>query len=148
LKKFLAAALLGASCAVTLARPIVLVTEEEARTSQAAPPAPVPRAAPVKDAPVIEIVKPALQAAIRSPTAIEVRFRATHPAAIKPETFKALYGAFQIDVTRRLTAAAEITAQGIEVREAMLPPGKHRLILSIEDSAGRVGSRLLDLEIL
>jgi hypothetical protein len=107
-----------------------------------------PRAAPVKDAPVIEIVKPALQAAIASPTAIEVRFKAAPPAAIKPETFKVLYGALQIDVTKRLTATAPITAQGISVKEATLPSGRHRLNLSIEDSAGRVGSRQVDFEIL
>lgn len=148
MKTFLAAALLCASCSVTLARPIVLVTEEEARTSQAAPPMPVARAAPVKDAPVIEVIKPDVQMAIRSPTAIEVRFKAAQPAAIKPETFKVLYGMLQIDITRRLTAAAPLTEQGISVREATLPSGRHQLTLSIEDSAGRVGSRQVQLEIL
>lgn len=148
MKTFLTVALLCATCSATLAQQIVLVTEEEARASQAAPPMLVPRVVPVKDAPIIEIVRPDLQTAIRSPTAIEVRFKPTHPAAIKPETFKVLYGAFQIDVTKRLTAVAQITAQGIEVREAVLPSGKHRLNLSIEDSAGRVGSRQIDFEIL
>jgi hypothetical protein len=148
LKTLLAAALLFCAGSATLAQPVVLVTDEEARASRAAPPMLVPRAAPVKDAPVIEIVKPALQAVIASPTAIEVRFKATHPAAIKPDTFKVLYGAFQIDVTKRLTATAPITAQGIAVKEATLPSGRHRLNLSIEDSAGRVGSRQVDFEIL
>jgi hypothetical protein len=42
---------------------------------------------------------------------------------------------------------ATVTAQGITVPEAKLPSGKHKLVLNIQDSDGRVGSRLIEFEI-
>jgi hypothetical protein len=36
-----------------------------------------------------------------------------------------------------------VNAQGVAVPEAHLPKGSHRLVLEIQDSAGRIGSRLL-----
>jgi hypothetical protein len=148
LKALLAASFLYAAASITTAQPIVLVTEEEARASRAAPPMLAPRTATAKDAPAIEVLKPTLQGAIPSPTPVEVRFKAKHPATVRPETFKVYYGAFQIDITKRLTAAAQVTAQGISVKAATLPSGKHRLNLSIEDSADRVGRQQIEFEIL
>ena len=76
-----------------------------------------------------------------------MNFAVTSPATIKPETFKVLYGAFQIDVTQRLLSAAKVTAQGMSVQEASLPSGKHKLHLSVEDSMGRKGYRLVEFQI-
>ncbi len=39
------------------------------------------------------------------------------------------------------------TPQGINVPEAKLPNGKHKLVLNVQDSDGRVGSRLIEFEI-
>ena len=53
------------------------------------------------------------------------------------------YGAFKLDITSRLMAQSKVSAQGIDVSEARLPKGSHRLMLEIQDSAGRTGSRSL-----
>lgn len=144
----LATVLLAAAATTATSQPILLVTEEEALASRRAPPILVPRAAPVAGAPTIEIHKPTLKGPIASPTPIEVRFVASPPATVKPETFKVLYGALRFDITSRLTRAAPISTEGISVNEAALPSGKHRLNLSIEDTLGRVGHRQIDLDIL
>ena len=69
------------------------------------------------------------------------------PSAVRPETFKALYGRLRIDITQRLLSATTITTQGITVKEASLPKGSHRLLLSIEDTEGRQGQKVLEFEV-
>jgi len=99
------------------------------------------------DAPRIELVSPKLDTAISSPTQIELKFIPKIPSTTKPETFRILYGTFQIDITERLLKVATVTPQGINVPEAKLPNGKHKLVLNVQDSEGRVGSRLIEFEI-
>ena len=99
------------------------------------------------DAPKIELVSPKLDSAISSPTQIQLKFIPKTPAITKPETFRILYGTFQIDITERLLKVATVTPQGISVPEAKLPSGKHKLVLNIQDSDGRVCSRLIEFEI-
>jgi len=120
-----------------------LVTPEEAQASQAAPQALAPRTAPAvtPGAPRVDLLAPNLSNAVPSPTRIQVRFEANAPASIKPDTFKVRYGAFKLDITGRITAASKVTAEGIDVAEAALPKGSHRLFIEIQDSMGRVGER-------
>jgi hypothetical protein len=122
-----------------------LVTPEEAQASQAAPQALSPRTAPVvtPGAPRVNLLAPNVSNTVPSPTRIQVRFEATAPASIKPDTFKVRYGAFKLDITGRITAASKVTAEGIDVAEAALPKGSHRLFIEIQDSMGRVGERVV-----
>ena len=129
------------------AAPLMLVTQQEMTASNSAPPKLTPKFVPEKDAPKIEVAAPNLTAPLTSPMPIQMNFAATSPATIKPETFKVLYGAFQIDVTQRLLSTAKVTAQGMNVPEASLPSGKHKLHLSVEDSIGRKGYRLVEFQI-
>ena len=131
----------------TQAAPVMLVTQQEMTASNSAPPKPTPKFVPEKDAPKIEVTAPNLTAPLTSPMPIQVNFAATSPATVKPETFKVLYGVFQIDVTQRLLSAAKVTAQGMNVQEASLPSGKHKLHLLVEDSLGRKGYRLVEFQI-
>ena len=68
-----------------------------------------------------------------------MKIQPTSPALIRPETFRVLYGSFRIDITDRITASSKVTAQGIDVSEAKLPKGSHKLFIEIQDSAGRTG---------
>ena len=129
------------------AAPLLLVTPQEMDASNSAQPPVTPKFVPEKDAPKIEVTAPNLTAPLTSPMPIQVNFAATSPATVKPETFKVLYGAFQIDVTQRLLSAAKVTAQGMNVQEASLPSGKHKLHLLVEDSLGRKGYRLVEFQI-
>jgi hypothetical protein len=129
------------------AAPLMLVTAQEMEASNSAPPPFTPKFVPEKDAPRIEFAAPNLSAPLTSPMPIQLNFAALSPATVKPETFKVLYGTFQIDITQRLLSAAKVTAQGMTVQEASLPSGKHKLHLSVEDTEGRKGYRLVEFQI-
>lgn len=124
-----------------------LVSAQEMRASMSAPPALTAKSFPVPGAPHIEIVHPRLDMAIASPTAIQLLFVPTGSSTVRPETFKVFYGRLRIDITQRLMNAAKVTPEGISVKEASLPKGSHRLLLSIEDIQGRQGFKTLDLDI-
>ena len=120
----------------------VLVTEAEYRASAAAP-ALIPRATTVPDAPRIEVVLPDTKGVITSPTKVQLHFRAVAPATPKPESFRALYGPFKLDITSRLLESARLSADGLTLENATLPSGSHRIFLEIQDSAGRTGAQIL-----
>ena len=126
---------------------VLLVTPQEMTASNEAPASFTAKFAPEKDAPKIELTAPNIAAPLASPTPIQLVFASALPATIKPESFKVLYGTFQIDITQRLVNAAKITAEGISVKEASLPKGRHRLLLSIEDQQGRQGMKSVDFDI-
>ncbi len=119
------------------AQRVMLITPEEASASQAAGGLITPRSAPQPGAPQISLVSPDVSKPVGAPTPIELRFLVTPPAEVRPETFRALYGAFRIDITQRLLGVAKVTKDGISVGEAVLPSGRHQLALMITDSLGR-----------
>jgi hypothetical protein len=121
----------------------MLVTEAEAAAARAAPEPLAIRAGPVPDAPRINLLAPDLAGPISSPTRIQLKFEPTPPAAIRPESFRVRYGALRLDITARITAVSKVAPEGIDVAEAALPKGSHRLFLEIQDSLGRTGERVL-----
>jgi hypothetical protein len=135
----LAAALAFAGQACAYAQPL-LVTEQEMLASLAAGEGPVARSIAVTGAPRIELAAPDIRQAISSPTRIALRFLPTAPASIRPESLRVLYGALRLDITSRLLGSAKVHADGIEVAQAALPRGQHRLTLQLEDSLGRAAS--------
>jgi hypothetical protein len=129
------------------AEPIWLVTIEEMQASNTSPVQISSKSAPVKDAPVIDVITPKLPGSISSPTLIDLKFQAVSPSKVKPESFKALYGTFQIDITKKLLSVAKVTETGVRVQEAALPKGAHKIMLLIEDTTGRVGNRTIEFEV-
>jgi hypothetical protein len=97
----------------------------------------VPRSTPQPGAPQIALIAPDVSRPVGAPTPVEVRFFGTAPAEVRPETFRVLYGSFRIDITQRLLGVAKVTKEGINVSEAVLPTGRHQLLLSIKDSLDR-----------
>jgi hypothetical protein len=129
------------------AAPLLLVTQDEMLQSNAANLLYIARVAPPPNAPVIDLLIPKLDGPIGSPTPIAFRFTTKEPARVKVETFKVFYGTFQIDITNRLLAVAQVTEQGVSLKEAALPKGNHKILLNVEDSEGRVGAKFIELEI-
>lgn len=130
-----------------VAQPLMLVTEAEAKASMDAGGLPTPRSTPQPGAPRIELVSPDIKKTIAVPTKIEVRFQGNAPAEPKPETFKALYGAFRIDITQRLLGVAKVTKDGILVSDAALPSGKHQLLLTLTDTLGREAQHVVSFTV-
>lgn len=124
-----------------------LVTPEEMMAAGTTAAMPQPRSLAHPDAPIIELIAPDLRAKVPSPTRIQLRFRASDPATVRPETFKVRYGAFGLDITGRLTGLAKVTSAGIDVGEARLPKGSHRLDIEVRDTAERVGRRTLEFQV-
>jgi len=125
----------------------MLVSKEEMLASISASDAPVQKMAVDPSAPRIAITAPNITEPLVSPTPIQLHFESTEPSVIKPETFRVLYGAFGIDITQRLLSIAKLSAQGISVQEVNLPSGKHKLQLSVADSIGRRGVRVIEIQI-
>lgn len=145
MKKIIILLVLGLSANAFAGQLLVSVDEMNA-SNNAKPPFTAKSVAP-KDAPLIELSAPKLSAPVSSPTPIELKFQPTPPSAVKPETFKVLYGSFEIDITKRILNVAKVTESGVLVQEANLPKGKHKLLMVVEDTAGRRGNRSIDFEV-
>lgn len=129
------------------AEPIMLVSDEEVRISNSNKSSLQPKAILVPDAPTIEVLSPQIGSSINSPTQIEVKFNPKGSANIKLGTFRALYGAFKVDITKRLLNVANVTPQGIHESEANLPKGSHKITMSVEDTEGRIGFKSIEFDI-
>ena len=145
MKKIITLFVCGLSASAFAGQLLVSVDEMNA-SNNAKPPLPAKFVAP-KDAPLIELSAPKLSAPVSSPTPIELKFQLTPPSAVKPETFKVLYGSFEIDITKRILNVAKVTETGVFVQEANLPKGKHKLLMVVEDNAGRRGNRSIDFKV-
>ena len=125
----------------------LLVSVDEMNASNNAKPPFTAKAVAPKDAPLIELSAPQLSAPVSSPTPIELKFQPTPPSAVKPDTFKVLYGSFEIDITKRILNVAKVTESGVNVQEASLPKGRHRLLMVVEDTSGRRGNKTIEFEV-
>ena len=142
MKKIITLFVFGLSAAAFAGQLLVTIDEMNA-SNNAKPPFTAKSVAP-KDAPLIELSAPNLSAPVSSPTVIEVKFQPTAPSAVKPESFRVLYGSFEIDITKRILSLTKVTETGVFVQEASLPKGKHKLLMVVEDTSGRKGNRVIE----
>ena len=142
--KLIALALwMGFTSSLTWAQPVFLVTEAEAAASFAAGGMLNPRNASQPGSPQIEFLTPDISKPVTAPTSIDIRFVGNPPSEPKPDTFRVLYGAFRIDITQRLLGVAKVSKDGIKVKDAVLPKGRHQLSLMITDSMGRQNQQVV-----
>ena len=125
----------------------LLVSVEEMNASNNAKPPFTAKSVAPKDAPLIELSAPKLSVPVSSPTPIELKFQSTPPSLVKPDSFKVLYGTFEIDITKRILNVAKVTDSGVNVQEASLPKGKHKLLMVVEDTSGRRGNKTIEFEV-
>lgn len=99
--------------------------------------------------PVIDILKPehSDDLRVKAPFSIAVQFVAQADAAIDPSSFKVLYGAFNIDITNRITKFVKVSQRGFMLDNAQIPIGKHRLTLQVQDEKHRMAEREFRLEV-
>jgi hypothetical protein len=111
-----------------------LITEQEA-----ALPTDTTRDRGITRGPKIIVVWPSPTAGfIHSPLQLKIRFQSFGGAAIKPESVVVTYRKLPpIDLTQRIRPF--IGFDGIEVVDATVPAGPHRIRVEVEDTAGRKG---------
>jgi hypothetical protein len=132
--------------AATSAAAFELVTPNEA----ALPPGKVPSAA-VRGSPTrrpsITIISPSGAGAIYSPVDLKVSFSAFGGATIDPDTVVVTYVKLpEIDITPRIREF--ITANGIDIAHADVPPGLHQFWIELKDSNGNFNGREVEFLVL
>ena len=96
--------------------------------------------------PSIEQVSPAPDTGMKSPVPIKIKFIARNNAAIEVDSVKIIYlKSPTVDLTSRLKS--HLTADGIDMKQAEVPPGKHVLRVDIKDSQGRTSSTMIKLSV-
>ena len=134
---------MGFTSSLTWAQPVFIVTEAEAAASLAAGGMLNPRNVSQPGSPQIEFLTPDISKPVTAPTSIDIRFVGNPPSEPKPDTFRVLYGSFRIDITQRLLGVAKVSKDGIKVKDAVLPKGRHQLALMITDSMGRQNQQVV-----
>ena len=148
IKKLIALALwIGFTSSFTWAQPVFLVTEAEAAASFAAGGMFNPRNVSQPGSPQIEFLTPDISKPVTAPTSIDIRFVGNPPSEPKPDTFRVLYGSFRIDITQRLLGVSKVSKDGIKVKDAVLPKGRHQLSLMITDSMGRQNQQVVSFTV-
>ena len=131
--------LAGYLVAATPAAAFQLITAEEAALPAGVVPVLELRGSPTRR-PNITVVSPPPNAGlVHAPLDLKLVFRAFGGATIDPNSVVVTYLKDPaIDVTQRLTPF--ISAAGIDVSQADVPPGKHQFWIELKDNDGRVGS--------
>ena len=124
--------------APALAADFQLITPAEAALPAGTVPTLNLRGSPTRR-PIVSVVSPPPGAGlVHSPLELKLQFRAFGGAAINPSSVIVTYLKDPpIDITQRL--APFITATGIDIPQADVPPGKHLFWLELKDEDGRVG---------
>jgi hypothetical protein len=89
--------------------------------------------------PIVTVVSPPPGAGlVHSPLDLKLQFRAFGGAVVNPNSVVVTYlKQPAIDITQRL--APFITAKGIEIEQAAVPPGTHVFWIELKDNDGRIG---------
>ena len=136
---------LGLTGVLMLATPagaVQLVTDAEAAlppSNSAHAPELAPRRGPTRR-PSIVIVSPAPDAGVvNSPLDLKLKLRAFGGAKIDPDSIVVTYEKTPlIDITQRIKRF--ISADGIEVPDAEVPPGAHDFRIKVKDSDGHMST--------
>jgi hypothetical protein len=126
------------------ARAEVLITTDEAKLP-ASSNAALPRRG-ITRGPGIEQESPAFNQVVHSPLLFKIKFELRNKVAIDPATVKLVYlKATPVDLTERIKT--HITAGGIVMDQAEVPPGVHLLRLDIKDMQGREAVAVIKLTV-
>lgn len=84
---------------------------------------------------------------LRNPLTVEIFFKTQPGTGLDFSSFKALYGTFKIDITERLLKEATKTMAGLRLANVEVPPGRHKILLRINDSQGRMAEKELAFKV-
>jgi hypothetical protein len=96
--------------------------------------------------PSIEQVSPSENASSKSPLALVIKLTARNNEKIDKDSVKLTYVKSRpIDLTSRIKSF--VSDNGIEIKEAEIPPGSHLIRVDVKDSQGRTSTALLKLQV-
>lgn len=133
----------------TTARPAwagpVLITEAEAKLPVLK--GAVPSASRgITRGPRIEVVDMPADGSLHSPMHLQLKFQAFGGAKVDPSAVQVTYlKSPEVDLTDRVKPFVQ--ASGIDMPEAVLPPGDHILRVDVKDSDGRTGTTSFVLKV-
>jgi len=94
--------------------------------------------------PGVEQVSPDPERGVASPLPLKVKFIARNNVAIDPASVKVTYlKAQSVDLTERLKK--HLTADGIDMTNAEIPPGTHHLRINLKDKQDRTTTATIKL---
>jgi len=97
--------------------------------------------------PSITVVSPAEVGAVYSPVDLKLLFKAFGGAAIDPESVVVTYVKEpDINITPRIKSF--ITADGIDILQAEIPPGTHQFWVELKDTRGSMNGREFDIQVI
>jgi hypothetical protein len=142
----LAGLLVGYVAAARPADAFQLVTAQEAALPSGPLPALELRGSPTRRPNVTVVSPPPAAGLIRSPLQLKLQFHAFGGAEIDPATVIVTYLKNPaIDLTQRI--APFITAAGIDISQAEVPPGKHQFWIELKDKDGRIGGGAFSFQV-
>ena len=94
--------------------------------------------------PGVEQVSPDPERGVASPVPFKVKFIARNNVAIDPASVKVTYlKAQSVDLTERIKKY--LTAEGIDMKDAEIPPGTHHLRINLKDKQDRTSTATIKL---
>lgn len=123
-----------------------LITSNEAALPARSVPLLELRGSPTRR-PIVVVVSPAPGAGlVHSPLDLKLEFRAFGGSQIDPDSVVVTYLKDPaIDITQRITRF--ITASGIIITQADVPPGKHEFWVQVKDKDGRLGGSEVSFQV-
>ena len=127
--------------------PVMLISADEA----AQPDAPIKRPkfaradSVPKNGPIISFLKPQDGDAVQKPFPIRIEFK-PRESPVNLKSLEVTYLKFiPIDITDRILPY--VTAAGVDLPEAQIPEGRHRVRFALSDSAGNRTEALLNVKV-
>src|SRR5689334_10685836 len=124
------------------AHALELITKEEAGL----PPALFDKLRGPVPGPAVEVVSPPSDVRQKTPVLLRVRFKTFAGSPVDKDSVRIVYIKDPlVELTGRVRDF--ITPAGIEVKEAVVPPGRHTILIQLKDAAGRTGSTYLTFDV-
>jgi hypothetical protein len=139
------AALLALTCAFPAFAGELLITEAEASLPSPADTSMTTRG--LTRGPVVEQVSPDPDAApVKSPLPLKIKFQTRNNVPIDKDSIKLTYVRTPgVDITNRIKAY--VGADGIEMKQAEVPPGTHVIRIELKDQQGRSTTGTIKLSV-
>lgn len=120
-----------------------LINEQEAALPPYAAP---PASRSIIRGPIVKWLNPRNGVAIQSPFELKVALESREGVKIDPASLKVTYlKSPLVDLTPRLQQA--VTTSGIELKQAIVPPGSHTIRLTIKDIEGRETNSQITIQV-